>query len=74
MLKCQQHIVIINKISELNKICNWKRDNTYFQSWNIQYAITAANAAYAPFVKQNLVVSLLVIWEFNYNKKKLHKA
>lgn len=54
MLKCQQHIVIINEMSELNQICNWKRENAYFQPWSIRYAITAANAAYVPFIKQNL--------------------
>lgn len=26
----QQHVVITNKISDLNQICNWKRQNTYF--------------------------------------------
>lgn len=42
--KCQQHVVIINKMSGLNQICNWKRQNSCFQPWNIHSAITAANA------------------------------
>lgn len=45
LLKCQQHIVMINKMPESNQICNWKRQNSCFQPWNIHCAITAVNAA-----------------------------
>lgn len=52
MLKNTQCIAITDKTSELNqKMCNWRRDNMYLQSWNICYAITTDSAAQILFMK-----------------------
>lgn len=64
---------VSNILALLIKCLNWIRCATGKERMPISSLEAFTNAAYVPFMKQNLFVSWMDIWEFNYNKVDTYK-